>query len=79
MGTSDTIRQTLQRLTKNGVIIRVAQGVYCYPEIEEKLGLGIIYPSYDQIAEALASRDHARIVPTCEYALNALGFRHKFL
>lgn len=73
MGTSDTIRQTLQRLTKNGVIIRVAQGVYCYPEIEEKLGLGIIYPSYDQIAEALAPRDHARIVPTGEYALNALG------
>uniref|UniRef100_UPI0040299990 DUF6088 family protein n=1 Tax=Alloprevotella sp. TaxID=1872471 RepID=UPI0040299990 len=73
MGTSDTIRQTLQRLTKSGVIIRVAQGIYCYPEIEEKLGLGVIYPSYDQIAEALASRDHARIVPTGEYALNALG------
>ena len=73
MGTSDTIRQTLQRLTKNGVIIRVAQGIYCYPKIEEKLGLGVIYPSYDQIAEALASRDHARIVPTGEYALNALG------
>ena len=73
MGTSDTIRQTLQRLTKSGVIIRVAQGIYCYPKIEEKLGLGVIYPSYDQIAEALASRDHARIVPTGEYALNALG------
>lgn len=73
IGTSDTIRQTLNRLTKSGIIIRVAQGVYCYPEIDKKLGLGVIYPSYDQIAEALANRDHARIIPTGEYALNALG------
>ena len=73
MGASDAIRQTLQRLTKSGLIIRVAQGIYCYPQIDTKLGLGVIYPSYDQIAEALASRDHARIVPTGEYALNALG------
>lgn len=73
MGTSDTIRQTLLRLTKSGMIIRVAQGIYCYPQIDKKLGLGIIYPTYNQIADALAERDHARIVPTGDYALNTLG------
>ena len=73
LGSSDAIRQSLRRLCNEGVIIRVAQGIYCYPELEEKLGLGILRPSFEQIAEAMAKRDHARIVPTGAYALNALG------
>ena len=73
LGTPDAIRQTLTRLCKEGLIIRVAQGIYCYPEVEEKLGLGILQPSFEQIAEAMAKRDHARIVPTGAYALNVLG------
>lgn len=72
-GTPEAIRQILTRLCKNGKIIRVAQGIYCYPVIEEKLGLGIIFPSFEQIAESIAKRDHARIVPTGAYALNVLG------
>lgn len=72
-GSSDAIRQTLLRLTKSGVIIRVAQGIYCYPEIDETLGLGVIYPTDIQIAEALAERSHSKIVPTGDYALNVLG------
>ena len=73
LGTPDAIRQTLARFCKEGLIIRVAQGIYCYPEIEEKLGLGILQPSFEQIAEAMAKRDHARIAPTGVYALNVLG------
>lgn len=73
LGSPEAIRQTLLRLTKAGLIIRVSQGIYCYPEIDEELGLGIIHPSYEQIAEALAERSHARIVPTGEYAMNVLG------
>ena len=73
LGTSEAIRQSLTRLCKEGTIIRIAQGIYCYPEIEEKLGLGILQPSFEQIAEAMAKRDHARIVPTGAYALNVLG------
>lgn len=72
-GTPEAIRQTLLRLSKAGEIIRVAQGIYCYPEIDTRLGLGTIRPSYEQIAKALAERTHARIVPTGEYALNVLG------
>lgn len=73
MGSEDAIRQHLARLTNSGMIVRVAQGVYCYPEIDEKLGLGVIMPSYEQIAAAIASRDKARIVPSGEYSLNMLG------
>ena len=72
-GTPEAIRQSLTRLCKKNTIIRVTQGIYCYPHIEEKLGLGILYPSFEQIAEAMAKRDHARIVPTGAYALNVLG------
>ena len=73
LGSSDAIRQSLARFCKEGLIVRVAQGIYCYPEIEEKLGLGILQPSFEQIAEAMAKRDHARIAPTGAYALNVLG------
>lgn len=36
-------------------------------------GLGTIRPTFVQIAQALAERSHARIVPTGEYAMNTLG------
>lgn len=73
LGSSEAIRQTLLRLSKANVILRVAQGIYCYPEIDNKLGLGTIFPTFEQIAEALAEHLHARIVPTGDYALNVLG------
>ncbi len=73
LGTDEAIRQTLKRLIESGKIIRVAQGIYCYPEIDEKLGLGLIYPAYEHIAESMAQRSRARIFPAGEYALNVLG------
>jgi len=56
-----------------GTILRVARGIYCYPKIDKELGLGILYPSLDEIAQAVAKRDKARIAPTGVYALNVLG------
>lgn len=73
LGTSDSIRQSLTRLCKDEKIVRVAQGIYCYPQIDEELGLGIIMPTTDEIARSLAKRDHARIVPTGSYAQHVLG------
>ncbi len=73
IGSAENIRQTLGRFTKSEKIVRVANGIYYYPEEDEKLGLGIIMPSYDQIAHAIAERSHARIVPSGDYALNVLG------
>ena len=73
MGSAENIRQTLLRCVRSDKIIRVAKGIYCYPHIDDKLGLGILYPSYDQIANAIAEKAHARIIPTGDYALNVLG------
>lgn len=73
LASSETVRQTLLRLSKTGKIIRIAHGIYCRPEIDDRLGLGVIYPTLEQIAEAVAEHNHARIVPTGEYALNVLG------
>lgn len=63
----------LMRLCDEGLIIRVAQGIYCYPQIDEKYGMGQLLPSIDEIAHAISNRDKSRIVPTGTYAMNILG------
>lgn len=70
---SDTVRSALVRMCENKFIIRLAQGIYYYPIIDAKWGMGIMYPSIDSIAQAIAKRDKCRIAPTGSAALNALG------
>ena len=72
-GSLSSVNKALSELTKRGDIIRLASGIYCRPEIDKIFGLGDIYPGLDEIAEAIASRDGARIVPTGTYAQNRLG------
>lgn len=72
-GNSKAVQKAFERLTATKKLIRVARGVYCYPKIDRVLGLGILYPTIEQIAVAIAKRDKAKIVPTGTYALNKLG------
>ena len=72
-GTPDAVHKAFGRLVASEQLIRVAQGVYCYPKIDKVLGLGILYPTIEEIAAAIARRDKAKIVPTGTYALNKLG------
>lgn len=72
-GEPKSILKALERMTNSGVIVRVARGIYCFPKIDKVLGLGIIYPTFEEIAQYIAKRDKARIVPTGNYALNVLG------
>ncbi|MCL2074259.1 MAG: type IV toxin-antitoxin system AbiEi family antitoxin domain-containing protein [Marinilabiliaceae bacterium] len=72
-GTNIAVRHALSRLCKSGLILRLAEGIYLYPKIDKELGLGVLYPSIDTIAKAIAKKDKARIVPTGIYALNRLG------
>ena len=72
-GSSEAVRKSLFRLEKSGFLVRLAHGIYLYPQIDNKLGLGILYPTAEEIAKEIAVRDKARIVPTGIYALNALG------
>lgn len=68
-----SVLKALERMAAAGTILRVARGIYCYPKIDKRLGLGALYPSLDEIAQAVAKRDKARIAPTGSYALNVLG------
>ena len=73
IATDTAIRQTLSRMVKRGEIIRVSRGIYCYPRSNPALGLDIIPPSAEDIAQRVAERDKVKIVPTGDQALNQLG------
>lgn len=70
---SDNIRKALEILKSKEIIISVARGIYCYPKIDKVLGLGVILPSVDDIVNAIAKRDHIKVVPTGVHAQNMLG------
>lgn len=70
-GSSEAIRKALDRLEKKEFIARVAQGIYVRPKISKLIGP--LLPSAEEVAEAIAKRDHIRTLPTGSYALNALG------
>ena len=71
IGGTEVVKKVLLRLEKQGLLNRVAFGIYVYPK-QSKL-LGTLTPTLDEIAIAIAKRDKARIVPTGLYALNRLG------
>lgn len=73
LGEPKAIGKALERLTEKEQILRLARGIYCYPKQDEIMGLGVLYPSIEEIAETIARRDKARIVPTGIHALNKLG------
>lgn len=70
-GSPGNIRLTLFRLVKEGVLERLAQGVYLKPKKDPLLG--VIYPTTEEIAKQIAQRDKARIAPTGVMALYLLG------
>jgi len=74
-GSPDAIRVALHRMVKEGLLIRVAFGIYYYPKPDSEL-YGYLFndaPSIIDIANAIAKRDKCRIAPTASHALNILG------
>ena len=71
LGSSEAVRLSLFRLEKEGVITRVAQGIYVRPR--ESSLIGKLTPTAEEVAETIAKRDKIRTTPTGSYALNALG------
>lgn len=67
------VRITLMRLCREGKIMRIATGIYCYPVIDNEYGLGVITPGTMDIARAVAEHDKIKICPSGPYAQNALG------
>ncbi len=61
----------LAELANNGTLVRVAFGIYVKPE---KSSFGPVMPSLYEIAEAVAKRDDAKLLPHGTTAENYLGF-----
>ncbi len=70
-GSAENIRQVLRRLEEQGVLVRLAHGIYLVPKKDELLGT--VYPSSEEIAKEIAKRDKARIAPTGAMAMYLLG------
>lgn len=71
LGSRDSIASSLKRHKQSGLIRQLARGLYDYPKIDPELG--ILEPSAEEIARALAGRDATRLQPSGAYAANLLG------
>lgn len=71
LGTRAAIDKTLSRLAAEGTIRRLTRGVYDYPKTHPKMGL--LSPSPDSVAKAIAGRDQTALQPSGAYAANLLG------
>lgn len=70
-GSSENIRQVLSRLEKEGVLERIAHGIYLKPKIDSLLGT--VYPNIEEVAKEIAKRDKSLSAPTGVLALFLLG------
>lgn len=70
LGSVDAVKMSLSRLEKEKVLERLAQGIYLYPK--QHPTYGNLYPSTEEIAQQIARRDHAKIIPTGSAALHKL-------
>ena len=52
-GTPSAVKSTFHRMYTDGMLVRLAHGIYYYPKEDKEYGLGIIYPSVEDIAPNL--------------------------
>ena len=71
LGTRRAVDLALMRHRNNSSIRQLARGLYDYPKIDPQFGM--LQPSTDDIANALAGRDATRLQPSGAYAANLLG------
>jgi len=72
-GTPSAVKSAFHRMLTETILIRMSQGIYLYPKTDEELGLGILYPSIEEVAATIGKRDKAKMIPTGVYAMNRLG------
>lgn len=84
LGSPGSVRIALMELKKQGLILRPARGIYCYPKIQSEYS-GYMIPTAEAIAEALAAKERVRIIPYGDNAAYRLGLtgiqisNHKYL
>lgn len=67
---SEFVGGTLAELTNEGILVKLAQGIYAKPR---RSRFGVVLPSVDKVVKAIAMRDNAKILPSGMTALNVLG------
>lgn len=67
---SEFVGETLAELTQEGLLVKLAQGIYAKPRWSR---FGVVFPSVDKIVQAIAARDNAEVLPSGMTALNVLG------
>ena len=72
LGSLGSVRLALMELKKEGLILRPARGIYCYPKIRSEYS-GFSTPSAESVAEALAAKERVRIIPYGDQAAYRLG------
>ena len=71
IGSRTSVDQALSRLTDQGLIRRLTRGLYDYPRQSPRFGL--LAPSTDDIARAVARKDNQVLQPSPAMAANQLG------
>ena len=72
-GSEKAVSKALQRLVADEVLMRMERGLYCFPTIDRKWGMGKLPASSDEVIKAYAEKDGFRIGPCPGDAQNALG------
>jgi hypothetical protein len=71
LGPRSAVDLALSRLARQGIIRRIARGLYDYPVMDEDLGS--LSPPVEAIASALTGAGKLRLQPSGAYAANSLG------
>jgi hypothetical protein len=71
LGSRQAVDLVLHRLVKNGILRRIARGLYDYPRLDPDLGP--LSPNIEAVVKALKGRDKIRLQPSGAYAANLLG------
>lgn len=71
VGSRASVDQALSRLADQGVIRRLTRGLYDYPKINSRFGM--VHPSIDDVARAIARKDHHVLQVSPAAAANQLG------
>ena len=58
---SEFVGETLAELTEEGILVKLAQGIYAKPRTSR---FGVVLPSVEKIVQAIAVRDQAEVLPS---------------
>ena len=71
LGSENSLKKALSRLESDGIIRRLARGIYDYPRVHKKLG--VLSPNPDEVATALAASTGSRVQISGGRAANLFG------